>query len=427
MDYSKFHLTIINTINLKLLRNFYKDLCVLNGIKMGMLSFLKKKKLNVIMINIDAGGREDALKLVNFYQQELKNMSTCFSSVIAYAPYSIGSLNAILSGMYGNLNGVNGYYKPYHFDKKNVFTLAQYMQDAGYLTEMDWVLDEALASQGFDKVRIFGKDDSKEINLVDRHVELMLRAKSRQPFFLFLDYDKIALNLSRHVIKKYDDFSEEYFQKKDANFSRYRQWLEDSSNYLQRILEKIREFGLFEDTIVVIYCDHGSSVGDRIGEKVYGSYLYDYTIKCFAYFIGSGIPKNLEIKQVVRNIDIMPTILDILGIKEKSGYKPIQGKSLMPIINGKQDERIAYSETGGLGGPTPSPEVHNVQAVRTNEWKLIYNKTNKKREFYHLTEDKEEKNNLAGKGLGIEEQLWNEIRKLDEEHERINKRFGTAS
>src|SRR3989344_5374552 len=243
------------------------------------------------------------------------------------------------------------------------------MQDAGYLTEMDWVLDEALASQGFDKVRIFGKDDSKEINLVDRHVELMLRAKSRQPFFLFLDYD----------------------------------------------------------TIVVIYCDHGSSVGDRIGEKVYGSYLYDYTIKCFAYFIGSGIPKNLEIKQVVRNIDIMPTILDILGIKEKSGYKPIQGKSLMPIINGKQDERIAYSETGGLGGPTPSPEVHNVQAVRTNEWKLIYNKTNKKREFYHLTEDKEEKNNLAGKGLGIEEQLWNEIRKLDEEHERINKRFGTAS
>jgi len=87
MDYSKFHLTIINTINLKLLRNFYKDLCVLNGIKMGMLSFLKKKKLNVIMINIDAGGREDALKLVNFYQQELKNMSTCFSSVIAYAPF----------------------------------------------------------------------------------------------------------------------------------------------------------------------------------------------------------------------------------------------------------------------------------------------------------------------------------------------------
>jgi arylsulfatase A-like enzyme len=95
----------------------------------------------------------------------------------------------------------------------------------------------------------------------------------------------------------------------------------------------------------------------------------------------------------------------------------------LPLIDGTEEERIAYSETGGLGGPTPSPEEHNVQSVRTSKWKLIYNKTNKKKELYNLEEDKEEKNNLAGKGIEIEEELWNKMQKIEEEHKRINEQY----
>lgn len=384
---------------------------------MKLFSLFKKKKPNIIMILIDGGGRQDGINLVDFYQ-ELKKTSIFFSSLITYAPYSIGSLNALLSGMYGNLNGVNGYYKAYSFDRENIFTLTQYLKDAGYYTELDFVIEDAVPAQGFDRTRFFGKDETKEIDLIRRHSEILTQLIDKQPFFVFLDYNKVALSLVTSVIKKYDDFSEEYFKNKENNFSNYLKHLTESGNYLKNILRKAKVLGLDDNTIIIIFSDHGSSVGDRIGEKVYGSYLYDYTIKCWAYFIGKNLPKNVEIKKVVRHIDIMPTILDMLNIQEKNGYKKIQGKSILPFMHGKEEDRIAYSETGGLGGPTPSPEVHNVQSVRTNEWKLIYNKTNKKRELYNLNEDKEEKNNLAGRNLEIEQDLWNYMKKI--EHQDSN-------
>ena len=132
------------------------------------------------------------------------------------------------------------------------------------------------------------------------------------------------------------------------------------------------------------------------------------------YIIGKDLPKNVEVMKLVRSIDILPTILDFLKLREKRNYKKIQGKSFLPFIYGKEEERIAYLETGGLGGPTPSPEQHNVKGIRTNKWKLIYNETNKKKELYNLEEDKEEKNNLIDKEPEIEKYLWEEMLKEEE-------------
>ena len=144
---------------------------------------------------------------------------------------------------------------------------------------------------------------------------------------------------------------------------------------------------------------------------MYGSYLYDYTIRCFMYMVGKDIPKGIYFNNVIRNIDILPTILDTLKIKPKENYKKIIGKSFLPFFKGRIDERHAYSETGGLGGPTPSPEKHNVKSIRTNRWKLIYNETNNKKELYDLDSDKEEKINLIGKFPDIEAKLSEEMDK----------------
>ena len=95
-----------------------------------MLNLIKKKKPNIIMLMID-GVRSDAIEKVPFYQQ-LKKDSVFFHNLITYAPYTIGALHAFFSGIYGNLNGVNGYYKGYNFDKENCLTMAQYLQENGY-------------------------------------------------------------------------------------------------------------------------------------------------------------------------------------------------------------------------------------------------------------------------------------------------------
>jgi hypothetical protein len=45
-------------------------------------------------------------------------------------------------------------------------------------------------------------------------------------------------------------------------------------------------------------------------------------------------------------------------------------------------------------------------------WKLIYNSHNETKELYNLKDDPEENTDLSGKGLEIEEKLWNELMKI---------------
>jgi len=371
----------------------------------GISSIFSKKKPNIVMILID-GARSDVIDKLQYYRQ-LRKEATFFSQLITYAPYTIASLHATFSGMYGNRNGVNGYYKSYSFDKEHCLTLPQYLKQHGYYTECDLIRNDTVPERGFDKSRVH---DEFNDDLVERHSEILAQIKSKQPFFLFLDYSKIHTALVTDVIKKYTDFDEEYFNNKDKNLKNYTKLAEASAEYLMSILNKIKKPGLWEQTIIFVFNDHGVSIGDRLGEKVYGSYLYDYTVRCFLYIIGKNFPKGAEVKDLIRSIDIMPTILDMLKIKEKDGFKKMQGASFLHFINGAADGRIAYSETGGLGGPTPSPDKHNVKAVRTDKWKLIYNETNKNKELYNLESDKEERNNLIGKHPEIENYLWEKLK-----------------
>ena len=372
-----------------------------------MLNLFKKKKPNIIMIMLD-GCRIDALEKVPYFQ-ELKKDSVFFSNLITYAPYTIGSVYSIFSGMIGNQNGVNGYYNIYSFDKEHCFVLTQYLKEHGYYTETDSPQEIVIPPQGFDKYRYH---DEFKIDFVERHTEILRQIKDKSPFFLFVRYGGMHINMVDKIIKKYSDFDEEYFKNKERNFENYLEWVKKGGDYLKEIIGKIKEFGLYDNSIIFILADHGASVGDKIGEKAYGVYLYDYTIRCFLYMIGNQFPKNKQINSLIRGIDILPTLLDILKLKEKEGYKKIQGRSFLPFISGKEEERMAYSETGGLGGPTPSPDKHNVQSVRANKWKLIYNKTSKKRELYDLENDAEEKNNLIGKHPDVEERLWEEMSKF---------------
>ena len=88
-------------------------------------------------------------------------------------------------------------------------------------------------------------------------------------------------------------------------------------------------------------------------------------------------------------------------------------------MEGKEKEdRIAFSETGGLNGPWPSHKEHNVFCTRIREWKLIYNKTPNTWEMYNLENDPEEKNNIFDKknelGLKFQKILLGQI-KLNKE------------
>jgi arylsulfatase A-like enzyme len=170
----------------------------------------------------------------------------------------------------------------------------------------------------------------------------------------------------------------------------------------------------------LITSDHGVSVGEKFGERAYGAFCYDYTIKTFAYYISSDFgPK--EIQEQIRHVDFMPTILDQLNIELDRNFKPLDGVSLIPLINAKPfDEKIAYTETANPLDASAPPKEPNTKSVRTSKWKLIYNEYNNTKELYNLEKDPAETNNLINTGLEIEEFLWNEFLRIQMDDCTIN-------
>ena len=63
------------------------------------------------------------------------------------------------------------------------------------------------------------------------------------------------------------------------------------------------------------------------------------------------------------------------------------------IENPSAENRAVFVETGGLYGPWPSPEKHNIFCVKMDGKKLIYNDTPQSWEFYDLKNDPDELHN----------------------------------
>ena len=368
-------------------------------------------KKNVILICIDGGRLDRALNSKAF--KHLATKSIFFPQTITYAPYTNSAIHALISGSYGNRNGCSSYWHSIKFKKFEFKTLTEYLHDVGYYTYADIPSDLVLPNSGFDEFEVF---DESLVDLKQRHSNLIEKMKTKnednQSFFLYLHYESIHTGILNSVLKAYDNYSEEYFENKKLNEKRYDDLFRIAEEYIEVLGRKITDFDLWKDSIVLIISDHGISVGEKFGERAYGAFCYDYTIKTFAYYISSDFGSK-EIPEQVRHIDFMPTILEQLNIGLDENFKPLDGVSLIPLINGESfDEKIAYTETANPLDANAPPKEPNTKSVRTSKWKLIYNEHNNTKELYNLEKDPAETNNLINSGLEIEEFLWNEFLRI---------------
>ena len=108
-------------------------------------------------------------------------------------------------------------------------------------------------------------------------------------------------------------------------------------------------------------------------------------------------------------------ILEELNIKLDNNFKPLDGISLIPLINGKPfDEKIAYTETANPLNENAPPKKPNTKSVRTSKWKFILNEYDNSKELYNLENDPNELENIAGNGLEMEDLLLKELNKLQD-------------
>ena len=367
---------------------------------------------NLIIIMID-GGRLDRAQNSPIFN-ELKSKSVFFSNSITYGPHTIAAMHAVFSGSYGTRTGTNSYWTPFKFKKDKFKTLTEYLKDNNFYTHADVINELVVPKQGFDN---FIVHDELNDDLMKRHKELLKKipiiAQKNKNFFLYLHYSKIHTGIMNEVLKVYNNNSKEFFDNRTKNKQRYDTLFKNAEIYLQSVLDEINNLGLEKNSLILVMSDHGISVGEKFGERAYGAFCYDYTLRTFTYFLSEEFITR-EITQQIRTVDFMSTILDYLEIPFDNNYEKPDGISLMPLIRGASiPEQIAYSETGNPLDKKEPPKEPNTKSVRTSKWKLILNQYDNSKELYNLELDPNEEKNLFGKGEKMESFLWEKLQELE--------------
>ena len=121
-------------------------------------------------------------------------------------------------------------------------------------------------------------------------------------------------------------------------------------------------------------------------------FLFDELVRVPLLFYGYNTSKNIKISQQVRIIDIFPTILDIIGIKDFN--QSVDGQSLTPLIKGNLlSEEPAYLETHYSIDLKSLDKI----GIRTSEFKFFRDKNDPTKliHLYDLKNDPHENNNIA--------------------------------
>jgi arylsulfatase A-like enzyme len=156
-----------------------------------------------------------------------------------------------------------------------------------------------------------------------------------------------------------------------------------TDHYVGVLLDHLDQLGLAGHTLVVLTADHGQSLfeHDYVGHS---GALYEQTIDVPLIFRGPHlIPAGKRVDGLVQSVDIVPTILDLLGMKP---MEEVQGVSLAGRIRGMETpgegNRPAYFET--LHATSPAARY---RGLSVDGWKLIRSEDGSVERLYRIDGD----------------------------------------
>ncbi len=133
-----------------------------------------------------------------------------------------------------------------------------------------------------------------------------------------------------------------------------------------RLRAQLEAHGLWQDALVVITADHGEALGEH-GETGHGYFAYETTLRVPFIARGPGLPAGATIPGIVRAVDVMPTVLDLLGLA--AGAPATTGTSLATAFRG------GGAPPGTTYAESLTPLVHyqwsDLRVWREGSWKYI--------------------------------------------------------
>jgi arylsulfatase A-like enzyme len=164
-----------------------------------------------------------------------------------------------------------------------------------------------------------------------------------------------------------------------------------------RLVQALERRQRLDRTIVIVAGDHGESLGEH-GERDHGILIYENVVRVpLIVRIPGAAPGRIH--SVVRLIDVMPTVLELLRLP----IPRIDGVSLMELMSGGGEEREAYSESEYPRRLGWSP----LRALRDGRFKVI---DAPRPELYDLQDDPYEERNLYHERRRTAEALMRRLR-----------------
>jgi len=346
--------------------------------------------MNLLLVTIDTL-RADRLGCYGYSGAATPNIDkiarqgVLFENAVAQAPITAPSHASMMTGLYPNVHKVRntgGFVLP-----PSATTLAKILQEQGWDTAAfigSSVLKRRFGlSQGFavydDEMPTRATGSAQEEperragEVVDRAIQ-WLDTQSGKPFFLWVHvYDPhIPYDPPAPFVEKYRDRP-------------YDGEIAYADQQLGRLFEAIARKSQPVNTLTAVLSDHGESFAEH-GEYTHGVFLYDVTLRVAFLMAGGGIPAGLRVKQQARTIDLLPTVLELMGGRTPPG---VQGTSLAPTFSGKEvPTTFSYAETLF---PKLNMGWAELRAMRTNHWKYI---RAPKPELYDLVQDPAETTNV---------------------------------
>jgi len=403
--------------------------------------------LNVILIMTDDQGYGDLGSTGNPYIQT-PHLDKFSKESVSFTNFHVGTTCAptragLMSGMHCNRVGAWHTVNGRSFLGTSFPTIASYLKKGGYQTGIfgKWHLGDNYPfrpqDRGFDEVIIHGgggvgqtpdfwnndyyddtyfhngKAEKYEGYCTDVWFDEALKfikgnaAKKDKPFFCYISTN--SPHGPHHIPQKYIDIYKDNEQVPNPNFYGQITNIDDNFGKLEK---ELAASGLLENTILIFMTDNGTAAGasfdkNQLAAKGYNAnmrgqkgseYEGGHRVPLFIRFPENTSIKNNSFDQLISYTDLLPTLLDILGLEQKS--KKFDGMSIVPLLKDGQQaplaDRIVITDTQR----NAFPQKWKNAAVMQNQWRLINNK-----ELYNLETDPGQQQNIIEDHKDIAERL----------------------
>ncbi len=379
----------------------------------------ERRDLNVIFVLIDTL-RADHLSSYGYprptspFMDSMAKNGIRFSTVEAQSSWTKTSMASLWTALWPHQTGV------LRWDQSIPETArmpAEILKDAGFRTagiyRNGWVSPKFGFAQGFDVyVKPFASVtpakferhnpsssplQGSDADATEGAFEF-LRSYGQERFFLYLHlmdvhqyaYDVTTTTFGTSSLDAYDSAIA---------------WVDTN---LSVLATKLQELDLLDETILVVASDHGESFGEH-GVEGHGQNLYqEVTAVPLLISLPFALEEGVVVEDLVSNADIMPTILDLVGLPPMEG---VTGRSLVPAVEAAaRGERPAPAQpvfaqldrTWGMTEHAPKDLV----SVRNERWKLLrWMDDSRPLQLFDLENDPKELVNLATKEAGPRDEL----------------------